>query len=490
MSNIALAIDGYKVDHRSQYEPGTEKIVSNFTPRSSRVKGVNYLIVFGIQYLIRKYMIREWDEQFFKRPLEEVMAKYKRRIDNYLGPDAITYDHIAALHKLGYLPLEIYALPEGTKIPTRVPFMLIWNTLPEFFWLTNYFETLISNIVWGMSTSATTAHAFRTILNKWALKTTGSTDFVQWQGHDFSFRGLYGFEAAQMNGAAHLLSFTGTDTIPAIDFLEEWYHADCTKELIGGSVAATEHSVMSLGQKNGERNTIKRLITQTYPKGIVSIVSDTWDFWHALTVTYPSLKAEIMAREGKVVVRPDSSKKTPVEVICGDPEAEEGSPERLGAIQILWDNFGGTVNAQGYKVLDPHIGLIYGDSITMEYADEICRRLEAMGFASTNVVLGIGSFTYQYVTRDTYGMAIKATFGVVNGESRNIYKQPKTDSGMKNSAKGLVAVYHDQEHGVTMKEEATWEEVRNCAFEPVFVDGRLLRNHTLSEIRERVAKAA
>ena len=402
MSHIALAIDGYKVDHRSQYEPGTEVIFSNWTARASRVPGVNYLVLFGLQYFIKKYLIEEWNTNFFQQPLEKVMHEYKRRINSYLGPDAITFDHISDLHALGYLPLAIRALPEGTKVPLRIPSVVLYNTDKKFFWLTNYFETLLSNILWGPCTSATTASAMRKVLDGWAMKTVGNTGFVDWQGHDFSFRGMFGYEAAQMSGGAHLLSFKGTDTIPAIEFLEKYYGANCEKELIAGSVPATEHSVMSLSMENGERETFKRLITKTYPKGIVSIVSDTWDFWNVIGEIIPSLKSEILARDGKVVIRPDSSKKTPVEVICGDPDAEVGSLEYKGAIEALWDIFGGTVSEQGFKCLDSHIGLIYGDSITLQYADDICRLLAAKGFASTNVVLGIGltkwpSYTEMYI---------------------------------------------------------------------------------------------
>ena len=486
MSNISLAIDGYKVDHRSQYERGTQKVVSNATARGSRVPGVNYVIFFLLQYFVKEFLIKRWNADFFSRPLEEVVEKYKRRITNYLGPDAITYQHIADLHALGFLPIEIIALPEGSKVPLRIPYLQIWNTKDEFFWLTNYFETLLSNVTWGATTSATTAYAFRKMLDHWAMETVGNNSFVPWQGHDFSFRGMRGFEDAQSSGAAHLLSFTGSDTVPAIDFLEEYYNADCTKELIAGSVPATEHSVMSLSMEGNELGTFQRLITEVYPKGIVSIVSDTWDFWRVLGEYLPALKDTIMARDGKVVIRPDSSKKTPVEVICGDPEAPEGSPEFKGAIEVLWDIFGGTTSDKGYKMLDPHIGLIYGDSITLSYADEICKRLATKGFASTNVVLGIGSFTYTHVTRDTYGIAIKATYGIVNNEERNIFKKPKTDTGVKNSAKGSVAVYVDEAGNYTMKEEASWEEVRNCSYEPVFLNGKLLRDHSLSEIRKRM----
>jgi nicotinamide phosphoribosyltransferase len=309
--------------------------------------------------------------------------------------------------------------------------------------------------------------------------------FVPWQGHDFSFRGMSGIEDALMSGAGHLLCFTGTDTIPAIDFLEQYYGADCEQELIGGSVPATEHSVMCMGTSAGEIDTFERLITTVYPKGIVSIVSDTWDFWQVVTVFLPKLKAQILARAGKVVIRPDSGE--PVKIIVGDADADEGSPEHKGVIECMWETFGGTITPQGYKLLDQHIGLIYGDGITIERQHAILEGLKAKGFASYNVVLGLGSFTYEYVTRDSFGFAMKATYGEVAGEGRDIFKSPKTDDGTKLSAKGLLQVYRNEvSGGLELKDQCTWDEEAGGELMPVFRDGKLLTECTLDEIRHRI----
>jgi nicotinamide phosphoribosyltransferase len=294
---------------------------------------------------------------------------------------------------------------------------------------------------------------------------------------------MFGPEAAMMSGAAHLTSFVGTDTVPAIDFLEEYYGADCTKELVGCSVPATEHSVMSLGGDENELETFKKLITETYPKGIISIVSDTWDFWKVITEYLPKLKKEIMARDGKVVIRPDSG--DPVNIICGDTEAI-GS-EYKGAVQCLWEIFSGKVNARGYKELDPHIGLIYGDSITIDRCRDICKGLEDKEFASTNVVFGIGSYTYTYTTRDQYGFAVKATYAEVDGKAKNIFKKPKTDDGTKNSAKGLTAVYKEPNGNYVLQDEALWETFNTCDLGTVFLNGQLIRETTLAKIREKLS---
>lgn len=481
-----LLKDGYKVGHKFQYPTGTTLVYSNLTPRKSRSAEVDEIVFFGLQYFIKEYLIRQFDQEFFQRPKEEVLKTYARRMDNYLGKDSITYRHIGELHDLGYLPLEIKALPEGSLVPMRVPIFTIKNTLPAFFWLTNMLETVLSAVLWKPSTSATTAFEYLRTFTRYAKDTVGEDlSFIPWQGHDFSFRGMSGIEDAVMSGAGHLLSFSGTDTIPAIDFLEQYYRADCEKELIGGSVPATEHSVMCMGTQGEEIKTFERLIREVYPAGIVSIVSDTWDFWQVITEFLPQLKDHILARNGKVVIRPDSG--DPVKIIIGDEQAPAGSPEYKGAIECMWETFGGTITPRGYRLLDGHIGLIYGDSITTERQVAILEGLKRKGFASYNVVLGIGSYTYEYVTRDTFGFAMKATYGEVDGVGRDIFKDPKTDDGTKKSAKGLMQVYRNPSTGkLALKDQCSWEEEAKGELKTVFKDGKLLVDWTLAEIRQRV----
>ena len=481
MSTPLTQIDFYKADHRSQYPAGTTTVFSNWTPRGSRIDGIDKVVFFGLQYFVKEYLIDRWQRDFFDRPKTEVLERYARRMRN-AGID-IEVDHIAALHDLGYLPLEIMALPEGSSVPLGVPMFVMWNTNPEFFWITNYLETSLSSIVWGPSTSATIARKYRRILDHWAATTGGDPAFVDWQGHDFSYRGMYGTEAAVLSGAGHLVSFAGTDTVPAIDFVEDFYRANSDNELVGGSVPATEHSVMCMGTKDDEIETFRRLVNELYPTGIVSIVSDTWDYWKVWTEYLPKLRDEIMGRDGTVTIRPDSG--DPVKILVGDPDAPVGSPAYKGSYELAWEVFGGTINEKGFKVLDPHINLIYGDSITLERCEAICAGVAAKGFVPVNV-FGIGSFTYQYNTRDTFGFAMKATAGVVNGELREIFKDPATDDGTKRSARGLLAVFATDDGSFALEQRTTWERVRNCAFESVFVDGRLTRDETLADIRARV----
>lgn len=373
--------------------------------------------------------------------------------------------------------------------PIGVPCLTIKNTIPEFFWLTNYLETLLSNILWKPMTSATTAYMYRKEFERHSTLTGSPKDFIMWQGHDFSFRGMSGIEDACMSGGGHLLSFNGTDTVAAIDWLRQYYPS---KDFVGGSVPATEHSVMSLGGDGiGEFETFKRLITEIYPKGIVSIVSDTWDFWKVMTEYLPALREEILARDGRVVIRPDSG--DPIDIICGvNPEFGYNGINDIavnkGAYELLWDTFGGTINEKGYKVLNPKVGLIYGDSINYNRQKEILSKLEAKGFTASNLVLGIGSFTYEYVTRDTYGFAMKATYGEINGVGKEIYKDPKTDSGLKKSAKGLLMVAKDIEGNIWLEDQVSKEKETIGILQTVFKDGKLIKEFTLEEVRSNLWK--
>lgn len=480
--NPLLLTDFYKVHHTKMYPEGMTLLYSNFTPRKSRLPGVNGVVFFGLQHFIKKYLIGKFQTEFFDKPLAEIIEEYKFAID-------VDTTHIEKLHNLGYLPIEIKALPEGTVCPIGVPCFTIVNTHPDFGWLTNYLETLISCQLWQPITSATIANEYYKLLSHYAIETTGTPEFVQWQGHDFSMRGMSSAESAILSGMGHLTSFTGTDSIPAIYALKRSYNA---AGLIGASVPATEHSVMCMGQKESEIETFKRLLN-LYPAGILSVVSDTWDLWKVLTEYLPTLKEQILARDGKLVIRPDSG--DPVDIICGldtkivkmDSSQANFNEITKGVVELLWDAFGGVTNAQGYKVLDSHIGAIYGDSITLERAKQICERLKAKGFASTNVVFGIGSYTYQYNTRDTFGFAMKATGGEVNGEWREIFKDPITDDGTKRSKKGLLKVTYDDDMNIVCADQCSWEQEKTGLLETVFSDGKLVKETTLDEIRKRIS---
>lgn len=572
MKEAILLTDGYKLDHRRQYPEGTEYVYSNWTPRSNKYfpKAGEGAVVFGIQYFIKEYLMNQFQAKFFNQPKDIVVNDFERRIRTFLGPDNnVGTKHIEDLWDLQYLPIKIKALPEGSLCPIRVPMMTLVNTHPDFFWLTNFFETLISTTLWLPCTSATSARLYKKELVRHAHKTGFSSDIaLGFLCHDFSMRGMAGVEAAIMSGMAHMTSFFGSETIPAIEAIETYYNTNAEDELIASTIPATEHSVMCAGGIDDEFGTFKRLITETYPEGFISIVSDTWDFWKVMIEYLPKLKDTILTRNGRVVIRPDSG--DPVDIICGinndvihiddefidikeaesfyedeilekvrenTPHGEHGPTKYSlifeyngkyteitltniswnrydkqyyyidmwekpkftfkeldntlykGAYEILWDIFGGYINEKGYKVLDPHVGMIYGDSITLERQKEIYRRLEDKGFAATNLVLGVGSFTYQYKSRDSLGFAMKATWCQINGEEREIYKDPKTDDGVKKSLRGLICVERNTEGEYVTLDQIDKEIEDQGELETVFQDGKLLKDWTLNEIRTNIDKS-
>jgi nicotinamide phosphoribosyltransferase len=532
--NPLTQIDFYKSGHIFQYPEGTESVYSNFTARSDRLAPVlrsglapfeGKVVFVGLQGFIKEFLIETFNEGFFKQPKDRAVRQYRRRMDTALGAGAVPVDHIAALHDLGYLPIRVKALQEGSRVDIKVPLFTIRETRKEFAWLTNYLETVFSNFNWKPITVATIAYEYRRLLEAYARVTGADASFVDWQAHDFSARGLSGPEDSMRASFAHLVSFTGTDTVAAIDYAEAYYGADADHELIGASVPASEHSVMSMGGQLDELSTFRRLITKVYPAGIVSIVSDTWDFWQVITEYARVLKTEILERQlnalgqAKVVFRPDSGDPVKIltgytddELLCGldgrpartadggytvrgDAAVADPTPamtpvtvteaERKGAVECLWDLFGGTVTGKGFRVLNERVGLIYGDSITLPRAEQILERLRNKGFASTNCVFGVGSYSYQYLTRDSFGMAMKATWGRVKGEARELSKDPKTDNGIKKSAVGLLRVERQGE-GYVLFDRQTEAQERQGLLQDVFVDGKLVHEQTLAQIRARV----
>lgn len=511
--------DMYKAFHKHAYREGTTHVYSNYTNRfgkHSNVPANAHVMFLGLQYFILAELIDNWNTTFFHVYESVAVAKYKRVIEAALGKK-IDAEHIRALHQLGYLPLEIKALEEGTLVPYAVPSLTITNTVSGFGWLVNMIETVLSAEIWGICTSATTAFAYR---KRFEQEPSLDKGMIPFMGHDFSYRGMFGTAAAAMSGFGHLSSFYGSDTIPAALFAEAYYGANFDTELVFASVDATEHSVMCSYGQGSEEDSLLHLITNVTPTGIISIVSDTWDFWKLVTEYLPNLKDVIMAREGTVVIRPDSG--DPVKILCGykvleehrgwyqydvrnkavtlgfevyeylgvyyNTDTDEVMPEHevKGLIECLWDTFGGTIEG-GLRKLDSHIGAIYGDSITLARQDQIIKQLVAKGFVPS-VVLGIGSYTYQYVTRDTHGSAVKATdIQLGTGNHQAIAKDPKTDSSKK-SAKGLLMVVRNEQGELTLVSDVTPEQESSDAnlLKTVYKEGKLVRSTTLAEIRALV----
>ena len=641
--------DGYKVGHRPMFPVGANFTYGNLTARADRLfqKSVSKsqfwdskVVWAGLQGVLQE-LTELWDRSFFSKPKDEVIKRYKRRMDNYLGEGKVPVDGFEALHDLGYLPIEVLALPEGARVNMNVPLYTIYNTHPDFYWFTNYLETSMSSLIWKIVTCSTIAFEYRRVLKHWALITGTPKEFVDVQGHDFSFRGI-GLEDVR-GSFGHLLAFCGTDTIPAIDYAEDYYGANVEKEFVACSIPATEHAVATAnilselhyeleklrendqkvdeeGYKRmrleAEKRFFKRLITEVYPNGAVALVSDSFDFWGVVTKIVPELKDVILSRPkdslglAKVVIRPDSG--DPVEIICGaeiftQEEAEQMmyrrgrddgrrkhiyfrnsdgtlfkatdalhrnrnrswdeldadileragrsvvesfqamttttrklSPERLpmethdpvkpmiygflksmeieleydltgryqcgyhivaheltseekGAVECLWETFGGTTTPEGYRLLDEHIGLIYGDSITVQRTEEIMRLLAKKQFASGNVVLGIGSYTYQYITRDTFGQAIKGTAIQIDDTLIDLYKAPATEGETaKKSAKGFLRVdLVDGNYVLAQEQDMSFDTLATSSGElkSVYRNGHFTKRTTLGEMRERLGGA-
>lgn len=497
-----MLTDGYKTGHHLQYPNGTTLVYSNFTPRSNKYapRNIQNLVSFGQQMTMMR-IHEEFNLHFFQQDKDEICQKIKTEFSLYLGTD---YDvtHFEELHDLGFLPIKVKTIEEGNLVSMKVPVLTIYNTIPKFYWVTNYLETILSNLLWKPMTSATIAYEYRKLLTAWQKETDKNSDwFIDWQGHDFSMRGMDSIEATISSGLGHLTSFMGTDSLPSISGARKYYGET---GMVGGSVNATEHSVacahMNLIDNTVDESSYIEHLLKIYPTGILSVVSDTFDLWSIIKDYLPKYKTQILNRDGKFVIRPDSG--DPADILCGYNSLDSYElaekkvnvitehPSYKGVIELLWEEFGGTINDQGYKVLDPHIGAIYGDSITIDRADEICRRLKSKGFASTNVVLGIGSFTYQFNTRDTFGFAMKATYVEINGIGKEIYKDPITDDGMKKSARGLLNVYRlTGAHGKSnyiLKDRVSWEEEGQGELITIYENGNFQNLSTLTEIRTRL----
>lgn len=483
-ANSLFYTDGYKIGHRKMLAPGTTKLYGTWIPRSTKhaPKGVNKIVSFGQQLAIR-WLNDEFTENFFKLPKDEAM-KFGKDMSMYLGMD---YDasHFAALHDLGYLPIRIKSLPEGIETPANVPHMTFINTVDGFAWLTLYLETIISSLAWKPSTSASIALQYKRNLTEWVMKTDPSNAWlIPFLAHDFSARGLSPWDMLS-SGLGHATSFRGSDSIICIPG-SRYFYDEPENEVAINSVNASEHSVSTTCIFTmGESEMIKYFMDQ-YPTGILSIVSDTFDLWQLITKFLPENKQQIMSRDGKLVIRPDSG--DPVDIICGTNTKpnfvpmDENHPSHKGVIELLWDIFGGTTNEQGFKVLDSHIGAIYGDSITLDRQIEIYTRLAAKGFASTNIVLGVGSFTYQMNTRDTLGFAAKGAWFEANGQGFDIYKDPVTDDGTKKSLKGLISVDAD----FTVHTQCTEEQEQTGILQTIFEDGKYYNQTTLAEVRAKI----
>lgn len=485
-TNPMLLIDFYKAVHAEMLPKNITKSVSYFTPRMSRVKRWGKVVMFGLQGFIKTYLIDYFNEEFFDKSFEEIIYEYKRIMDASLGKDTYKIDKIENLHKLGYLPIEIVALPEGTMVPMHVPMFGITNTHKDFAWLPQALESLISAEMWHPMLAATVGKTYRDIVNYYYDLTCDDSIPKSKALGAFDFRGEECLESAVKAGAGWCLSFLNTATVPTIPYFEKNYFCDCTKEDVAYGSPSTEHSVMcsNYAIDGDEITLLRRLLTEIYPNTSFSAVLDSYDYWNVINNILPQLKTEIMNHNGCMLMRGDSG--DCVEVVTK-------------TVFKLWDEFGGTINSKGYKILDPHVKAIYGDSITVQRCEEIYKILMENGFSCSNVALGVGSFSFQCIeedgflkpfTRDTFSSCIKATYCEIDGKPFPIFKNPK-DGGFKKSQKGCCRVYTRCDGSIYYEDELTWEqatdyEKRGNMLIPVFKDGELLKEQSLKEIRDRL----
>lgn len=594
----AFLSDGYKAGHMDMYADNTEVVSSNLTPRSDSIyrrSCTKYydgkLVVLGHQGAVME-VVEMWDD-FFKMDKGIALGRFKLLCDSYFGYDLIQVDRLSKLHDLGYLPLEIRTLDEGSKVNMGVPVLTIRNTIAHAFWLVNFLETVISNLTWKPSTTATIAAEYRAMLTDYAIRTGTALEVVNIQAHSFADRGMSGPEDAARSGFGHVGSFLGSDSLGTVLYAQQYYKAG---NFVACSVPATEHAVstsniLRIEQEladcvynfvTDEQSTIwlnmeqaeedPRLIAEImflyelmlkFPVGILSYVADSFDFYGLISRGLPYLKDVIMRRQsngvtpGRLVIRPDSG--DPVEVLCGvkivncphtfaeiedrdddavdsihdisynfiedvdggeeveffirtsdgvicsisgevshsryyDMKSMDGfsvsevelTVEQKGAVEVLMGIFGYTETSTGHFLMDDHIGLIYGDSITTNRCQTILERLFDKGYASGNAMFGVGSYTYQCVTRDSLGFAVKATYTEVNGKAIPIFKDPKTDS-KKKSAKGLLHVgLVDGEYVLTDNVTREVEQSKSNMLKIRFLDGSFYNQTSLDEIRAKL----
>lgn len=499
-----LSTDFYKVahvmdiKHESALHPiGISQVYEVLTPRNnSYFPYDDKMVVFG--YEVFAQQLREsWSRDFFDQPWLQIASDFEVFLTM---ADKAVYDSVItkfkALHNLGYLPIHMKALPEGTLVPMRVPVLSITNTHPDFYWLPGYLETTLLSTTFVTSTVASVARQFRKIAEHYARASADSNAYIDWQFHDFSQRGQHGDEASILSGLGHLTSFKGSDAVPAVAFASQYMRqaSDTERtEVLGGSVVATEHSIMETlageygTDLNGQHKAWESLIARN-PSGILSVVADTYDYWQVIDDVMPLLKDAILARDGKLVIRPDSISEVREMTDEAIPDVET---QLVKTLESLYDTFGGHVNTKGFKVLNEHIGVLHGEGVTLENISTMFDAILDAGFSAENIVFGVGAYVYSVkVSRDDFAQALKATACVTNGVERQVFKQPKSEAeSFKRSPKGFVTI-HGASANYTLVEGLSSKEAaddQDDQLRTIFLDRSAdIVLTSLPEIREQI----
>ena len=460
--NICLTTDSYKLNHWNQYPAGTEKVYSYFECR----KGAKFAETpfFGLQYIIKNHLegvvvTREKIENAAK------LCKAHFGSEKYFNREG--WEYILNSHG-GKLPVVIKAVEEGTVVPINNVLMTIENTDNKCFWLTNFLETILSQ-VWYPITVASLSREVKVNIKEY-LDLTSDGGLLNFGLHDFGFRGASSWESAGIGGAAHLINFLGTDTVVAMEVAVNYYNADLNG--LAFSVAATEHSVMTALGKNGEEQVVENLLNE-YPTGILSVVSDSYDIYNFVSnIVGTKFKDRILARDGVFVVRPDSI--TPTHPT---PEAE-----MVWIMDTLWNHFGGTVNSKGYKVINPCVRVLWGDGIDIDGIKKILYAITMVGFATENIAcFGMGGGLLQKVNRDTQRCAFKCSAQYRDGQWYDIQKNPKDIS--KTSKKGKLKLIKVDGEFETVGENDPGEDYLKV----VFYNGVLVNEVDFATVRKNAA---
>ncbi len=450
-NNILLLTDSYKLSHYKQYPPNTSQIYSYFESRGGKFDHITF---FGLQYLLKNYLAGTVITQ---QKIDQAAKLYTAHFGTDTLFNRAGWQYILDKHQ-GRLPVRIKAVAEGTVVPAHQVMMTVENTDPACYWLTNFLETLLVQL-WYPCTVATISREVRSLILHY-LEQTGDPQLIDFKLHDFGFRGVSSVESAGIGGAAHLVNFLGTDTVAALTFIQDFYETD---EVAGFSIPAAEHSTITSWTQAGEQDAYSNMLAQ-YPTGLVAVVSDSYDVYHACEKLWgEALKEQVLQRNGTLIVRPDSG--VPKDVV-------------LKVVEILGEKLGYTINAKGFKVLVPQVRVIQGDGVNYESIGEILANLANHGWSADNIAFGMGGALLQKVHRDTQKFAFKCSCATVDGQDRLVYKDPITDQG-KRSKKGRLKLIQTADGFQTVQQESPEED----CLQTVFEDGYLRKTYTFAEVK-------
>lgn len=469
MENLILLADAYKYSHHKLYLPGTEYIYSYLESRGGKFDNT---VFYGLQYYLKTYL---QGIVFTKEKINEAEALLQEVFGREDVFDRRRFEYIVHTYG-GHLPVRIRAVPEGTVVPVRNVLMTIENTDPACFWLTNFLETLLMQ-VWYPCTVATLSREIKQIVKRYYTATASAASFagIDLVLNDFGFRGASSVESAGLGGSAHLVNFSGSDTLPASIFAKRYYDA---QQAPGISIPATEHSIVTLLGEKGEEAIFKHVL-DTFPTGVIACVSDSYNIFRACGQYWgEDLKQQVLQREGTLVIRPDS----------GDPVRT-----LLQVFEILFKQFGYTTNEKGYKVLPPQVRVIQGDGISLSSIGNIYAALQQAGISAENLALGMGGALLQRVNRDTQEFALKCSYAMVNGKDIDVQKNPvelnaegQLRTSFKHSKAGRLKLVKENGEYRTL----TLQDAPALAdqLETVFENGHLVKEYSFADIRARAGQ--